>query len=138
MKGLDTLIRLHQRELDRLRRELVQLETQKDKLITLAQKVQQEWIREQELAMDKPEMAAYMAGYTERVRKRQLEIAKEVAMTEVRITACRASIAESFGELKKYEVARDNERQRIAETQKRKEQQGFDELSLQRFTRRKE
>lgn len=137
-QGIETLIKLHKRELDTLRRELVRKEEQKESLIQLATKLHHELMRERELAAEQPTMAAYMGDYEKRIAKRQLAIAQDVIQVDGDIMQLSAAIAERFGELKKYEITRDNriERERAAEATR--EQIMMDELGAQQFSRKKD
>jgi flagellar export protein FliJ len=136
MKGINTLIKLHQRELDALRRQLVQLEEQKEQLIQLAGKLHRELMNERELAVKDPTMAAYMGDFEKRIKNRQLEIAKEVIQIDQRSSQLAAAIAESFGELKKYEITRDNEHEREQAKANQREQEMLDEIGMQQFSRK--
>ena len=138
MKGLSTLIKLHQRNLDALRREMVKIEEQKEQLIALVTKLQEDLIKEQEAAMSKPEMSAYLVGYAERVRERQLEISTEVAQLELQLQHISGRIAEEFGELKKFELTKEAQEKAEEELQNRREQQEMDEIGLRRYSRSEE
>lgn len=136
MKGIHTLITLHQRELDGLRRQHVQLEEQKEKLIQLAAKLHNELMKERELAVKDPTMAAYMGDFEKRIKNRQMEIAKEVIQLDQRIAQLLAAITESFGELKKYEITRDNALEREKAKVDQQEQEMLDEVGIQQFSRK--
>lgn len=136
MKGIDTLIKMHQRELDTLRREMVKLEEQKQQLIDMATKLQNELMAERQLAAEQPTMAAYMGDFEKRVQKRQVEIAKEVIDLNSRMAHLSGAIAESFGELKKYEITRDNEQAREKARADAREQETLDEVGIQQFARK--
>ncbi len=138
MKELQTLIKMHQRELDELRRALVSLENQKEQLVSMAVKLQEELNAEWEAAQGQPQMASYMAGYEKRVKKRQMDIALEVGRLEGEMEKRRQLIAESFGELKKYEIALDQRLEALAASEKAKEQAALDEAAIQGFTRKKD
>lgn len=136
MQGIDTLIKMHQRELDALRRQLVQQEEQKQQLIELATKLHEELLRERELAAQEPAMAAYMGDFEKRIQKRQLGIAQEVIRIDDEIAQLSAAITERFGELKKYEITRDNQIAREKAAEDAREQNRLDEVGLQQFSRR--
>lgn len=136
MQGIHTLIKLHQRELDGLRRQMVQKEEQRQQLIDLATTLHQELMNERMLAAENPTMAAYMGDYEKKVQKRQLGIAQEVIQIDQQISQLSAAIAESFGELKKYEITRDNQIARDKATADSREQAMLDEVGLQQFARR--
>lgn len=136
MKGINTLIKMHQRKLDELRREQVRLQEQREQLIQLTVKLQNELMEERALAAENPTMAAYMGDFEKRMKKRQLDVTKEVIQIDAQIAQYTAAIAESFGELKKYEITRDNEEARTRAKTDRREQDMLDEVGLQQFGRR--
>lgn len=139
MQGIDTLIKMHQRELDTLRRELVIQEEKKEQLIQVATKLHHELLQERELAAENPVgMAQYMAGYEKRMQQRQLDIAQEVILIEQELGKLSAAIAERFSELKKYEITRDNQIAREKAAEAGREQAVMDEVGLQQFSRRED
>lgn len=139
MQGIGTLIKMHQRELDTLRRQLVDQEAQKEQLIQVATKLHRELLQERELAAGNPiGMAQYMAGYEKRMQQRQVEIAQEVIAIEQKIGELSAAIAERFSELKKYEITRDNQIAREKAAEAGREQAAMDEVGLQQFSRRED
>lgn len=136
MKGLETLIKLQKRELDRVRKEQVQLEEKREQLLALAAKLHNEVMEERRLAAENPIMAGYMGDYEKRMQKRQLDIAKETIGLDQRLAQLAMAIAEAFGELKKYEITRDNRREQAKSAADRREQGQMDELGLQQFVRK--
>lgn len=136
MKGLETLIKLQKRELDRLRKEQVQLEEKREQLVMLAAKLHNEVMEERRLAAENPVMAGYMGDYEKRMQKRQLDIAKETIGLDQRLAQLAMAIAEAFGELKKYEITRDNRRAQAKAAAERREQGMMDEVGLQKFVRK--
>ena len=136
MKGLDTLIKLTKRNLDALRRQLVNLENQKEQLIQLSVKLENDLRRERDIAATTMHMGKYLDDFAKKTKARQVEIAKEVIKLDGEIFQATAAITEAFGELKKYEIAKENEKARLAEKQKRVETAMLDEMGLQQFVRR--
>lgn len=137
MKELLTLIRLHQNELDELRRQLVSLEEQREKLIQLATRIHHELLHEREAAMNQPQMGAYLVDYEKRVKERQTEIAKETVRLDQQIEQLSAAISESFSELKKYEIVRDQRVEAEKQKQAKREQAALDEAGANQFGRQK-
>lgn len=136
MKGMETLIKLQRRELDRLRKEQVQLEEKREQLLALAAKLHHEVMEERRLAAENPTMAGYMGDYEKRMQRRQLDIAKETIGLDQRLAQLAMAITEAFGELKKYEITRDNRREQAKAAEDRREQGQLDEVGLQRFVRK--
>jgi flagellar protein FliJ len=136
MKGIDTLIKMHQRDLDGLRRRQVQLQDQREGLIQLATRLHEELMEERRLASENPATAAYMGDFEKKMKKRQIDIAKEVVQLDQQLAQLAAAIAESFGELKKYEITRDAEAERERARLDQQEQKALDEMGIQQFSRR--
>jgi hypothetical protein len=136
MKGLATLIKLHKRTLDELRRSMVSLENQKAQLIQLAERLKEELRREIELAGSQIEMAHFFGDFAKRMRARQDEVAAEITEVEKKIVKLNDQIAEAFAELKKFEIAQANAKQRAAEAARRKEDLMLDEIAAQQHRRK--
>lgn len=138
MKGISTLIKMYTRELDALRRELVKLETQKEQLLQLIIDLQNELTTEQEAAAGNIEMAGFLVGFTKRIKDRQKMITQEVISLDTQIIKLRDKIAEAFGEVKKYEIVQEREKQRMKAKIAAQEQSMLDEVAIQQFSRKEE
>jgi uncharacterized coiled-coil DUF342 family protein len=136
MKTLNTLIRLHKRTLDELRRNMAALEGQKDKLHQSIKSLQNELEKEVKLAGMQAEMANFFGEFAKRIRGRQDMLHGEIKNIDVKIAELNKEIFGEFTELKKYEIARENLKQRMAEEEKRKETLMLDEIAAQQFQRR--
>ncbi len=136
MKTLDTLIRLHKRTLDELRRNMVALENQKSQLQQAIINMQKELDKEMALATKQPEMANFFGEFAKRIRNRQDNLRQEISALDVKITALNKEIFEAFTELKKYEVAKENAKQRMREEEKRKETLVLDEIAAQQYQKK--
>lgn len=138
MKGMKTLIKLQQRDLDTLRRQQTQLQEQRQQLTELLTRLENELNEERKLASGRPEMARYMEDYAARVKKRQLSIVQEILQIDAGLVQLAEAIATSFGELKKYEITKDNHDKRVKAEGDRKEQGQLDDIGLQQFVRKQE
>jgi len=78
VKSIDTLIKLHKRELDELRKQMVSLENQKAQLQLLSAKLAADLEDEIRKAKEQPELSQFFGGFAKRIQKRQEEIAGEV------------------------------------------------------------
>lgn len=136
MKTLDTLIRLHKRTLDELRRNMGALENQKAQLQQAIQAMQKELDKEIALAGKQPEMANFFGGFAKRIKNRQDIIHQEIRALDVKITALNKEIFEAFTELKKYEIAKENAKLRAREEEKRKETLMLDEIASQQYQKK--
>lgn len=137
MKTLNTLIRLHKRTLDELRRNMTALENQKIQLQQTIITLQKELDTEVSLAGKQLEMANFFGGFAKRIKNRQENIHKEIIALDGKIEALNKEIFTAFAELKKYEIARENARLKAAEEEKRKETLLLDEIASRQHQRNK-
>ncbi len=136
MKTLNILIRLHKRKLDELRRNMAALEGQKEQLHQSIKSLQNELEKEMKLAGLQAEMANFFGEFAKRIRGRQDMLHGEIKNIDVKIAELNKEIFAEFTELKKYEIARENLKQKMAEEEKRKETLMLDEIAAQQFQRR--
>ena len=136
MKNLTTLIKLHKRKVDDLRRDLGKMENEKSQLQLATEKLKQELQDEIRLAEKQPEMSTFFGGFADRIRKRQEQIQKEIIMLDLQMIALRDDISEAFSELKKFEIALDNAKQRKKEDEARKETVMLDDIAAQQHRRK--
>lgn len=136
MKGLSTLIKLSKRELDELRRKMVDLENQKEQLKLLTQKLNEDLTNEMKLATQVSTMSQFFGGFSQRIKKRQEDIAAEIKALDKKMDKLRDEITAAFANLKKYEIAQENAKQRAKETANRKETIEFDDIAAMRFIRK--
>ncbi len=137
MKGLDTLIKLHKRELDELRRKIGALENQKQQLLDTSKKLNDELQNEMKIAAQKPEMGGFFAGFSKRIQERQKVLAQEVRKLDQQIAKLTDEARIAFGEVKKYEIAKANAEKRAAKERARKETIELDEIAGNQDRRRK-
>ncbi len=136
MKTLDTLIRLHKRTLDGLRRRMGELENQKAQLQQAIKNLQIELDNEVKLAAKQPEMANFFGEFAKRIKIRQENIQHEIGTIDHKIAELNKEIFEAFTELKKYEIAKENAKIRARDAANRKETLMLDEIATQQFQRK--
>lgn len=136
MKTLDTLIRLHKRTLDELRRNMVSLENQKSQLQQAIVNLHKDLEKEMQLAGKQPEMSNFFGEFAKRIKTRQESLHGEIHSLDVKITELNNKIFEAFTELKKYEIAKENAKQREREAENRKETIMLDEIATQQFLKK--
>jgi flagellar protein FliJ len=129
MKGIDTLIKLHKRTLDELRKQIGALENQKQKLIQLSKKLDDDLRSEMKVAAETPEMGRFYTGFSKRIQERQKEIGAEVRKIDNAISALTDEAREAFGEVKKFEIVRANAEKRGQKEAARKETIALDEIA---------
>ena len=138
MKGLATLIKLHKRTLDELRRKIVSLENQKSQLQQASANLQEELEHEMRQAKKQAELSGFFGGFATRIQKRQEEIAKEIRSLDQQMAKLNNEIVEAFAELKKFEIAQENAKRRADEEDRRKETITMDEIAGQQHRRKED
>lgn len=136
MKGMKTLIKMQQKDLDELRREQTTHEEQREQLVSLLTRLENEMNEERALSEGRPEMGKYLEDYGQRVKERQMAIVQEVVQINMRLEQLGELISTAFGELKKYEITKDNFDKRVQAAVDRREQIMLDEVGLRQFTRK--
>jgi flagellar export protein FliJ len=135
MKTLATLIKLHRRRLDELRRQMGALENQKAQLLQTSQRLQEELREEINKASQQPEMGHFFGGFAKRIQQRQEDIAEEVRSLDKQMQKLNDEIAEAYTDVKKYEIAEQNAKERAKQEALRKENIMLDELAQQQHRR---
>ncbi|MDE3060615.1 MAG: flagellar FliJ family protein [Pseudomonadota bacterium] len=138
MKGLATLIKLSKRRLDELRRKMALLESQKSQLKQVIAALKEELAMEMQLAEKQPEIAHFYGDFAKRMQKRQAEVESEIVSIDKQMEKLAGEMAEAFSELKKFEIAAENERKRIKKEKARRETILLDEIAGQQHRRRAE
>ncbi len=138
LKSLNTLVKLHKRRVDVMRREMIALEEERKQLIEVSTKLSAEHAREMLLAAEEPKMAGFFGAYSARVKERQEKIAIEVKRLDGSIEEKAEAIREEFSEQKKYEIAREHVKKRLDEQTKTRLQQRFDEIGNQQYLKLKD
>lgn len=136
MRALTTLIRLQRRQLDELRRSMTDFERQREQLLSASAKLASELEEEVRLAAMQPEMSQFFGDFAQRIRKRQESIASEVASVQTQMQQLAEKIHETYGDLKKYEIARDQFLARKREAENRAETIQMDEIALEQHRRK--
>lgn len=119
-----------------MRRNMAALEGQKEQLHQSIKSLQNELEKEMKLAGLQAEMANFFGEFAKRIRGRQDMLHGEIKNIDVKIAELNKEIFGEFTELKKYEIARENLKQKMAEEEKRKETLMLDEIAAQQFQRR--
>ena len=132
MKGLNTLIKLHKRTLDELRRKMAALENQKIQLLQASARLDEELASEIKTASKTPELGQFFGGFSNRIKNRQLDIAREVAKLDKQIEALNSEIRDAFSELKKFEIALENAKLKLKAAQERMLTIEMDEIAQQK------
>lgn len=137
MKGLDTLIKLHKRTLDEIRKQIVKVENEKAQLIALSKRLSEELAQEIKTAAKQPEMGMFFGGFSKRIKNRQESIAAETAKLDQQLATLADAARAAYGEVKKFEIAKASKERREAKARDRKETARLDEIAGQQASRRR-
>ena len=138
IKTFNTLIKLHKRRVDIIRREMRALEEQRQQLLSLSASLHAEYEHEVSIASNDAKMAGFFGAYAMRVQKRQETIAQEVKKLDDTIEQKAESIRTEFAEQKKYEIARTHAVKKQAELEKHRQQSRYDEVASQQYMKLQE
>jgi flagellar export protein FliJ len=136
MKGRQILIRLNEREVDDKRRRLAELDRLLDQLKLQAQNLESDLLVEQKRAAADYEAGMTYGAYSQAIILRREKLAASIADLEQKVLDARDDLAESFQELKKFEIAEANFQRRKAADELRAEQAQLDETAVEGFRRR--
>ena len=136
-KSLTTLARVTKWTVDERRRTLGFLLRELEDLETSRRALDIELVQEQSAAADNPEEAGLLYGiYAEGLVNRRDIMDESIRAKETEIEIALAALNESYRELKKYEVARDNRTQRELVEGGRREQIELDEIGIETYRRK--
>lgn len=135
LKSLQTLIKLHKRRIDLLRREVVSLEEERKQLIVLTHTLQEEHQKELQISAENPLLGRFFASYSKNTKERLENIASEIDRLTATIEAKTEIIREEFGEQKKYELLHSEQKLRLEQKAAKQSSQFLDDVGMQQFIR---
>jgi flagellar FliJ protein len=138
MSTIDTLIRVNRWKLDERRRQLGELERLFERLGGEAARLAQELTREQQIAGASPEASYAYAGYARELIVRRQKLAASISEVESQLVLAREVLAETYGEVKRYEIAAANRQKRDRAAVARRQGIVQDEVAMQVYRRRNE
>ena len=136
MRALKGLIRVHKWQLDERRQQLAQLERLEERLRNELAKLDEEAAREEAVAAGNPEAARAWASYAEALRARRQTYENSLADVAGQLVLAREALAESFQEVKRYEIAAAARQKRERTVVEQRLQIQQDEIALQIYRRR--
>lgn len=129
-RSLRSLARLHRWDLDQQRREIAELYRVRHELGEAMGTLNDMLVRE--LALSRTEgRPADFAAFAARIKTQQDGVAAHIVDIEARITAKQDEIADTFRDVKRYEVLEERQRQRQRAEAERREQATLDEIGIQ-------
>jgi flagellar FliJ protein len=136
VSALDSLIRINRYKLDERRRQVAELERLVERLRAESLRLEQELTSEQQVAAASFEAGHAYAGYARDLIDRRHKLAASIAEVDGQIETARAALAESFREVKRYEITAANRAKRERMTAERRQRIAQDEVALQIYRRR--
>lgn len=135
-RGLPTLIRLHQRQLDEKRRMLAELEQMRAEMDRKILLLDAEVARERQAAQEAPDALRQFAAYLEGVRQRRQTMLRTIDELMPKIEAAANEVAAAFQDVKKFEIAADIKARQQQAALAKIEQDELDEVALVQHRRR--
>ncbi len=132
IESLQNLIRLRKWELDEARRVLAEMLEERDEMVRRIEAIDAEMAdqsKNSELEVFATSLGAYMEGS----RKQQKIIYEQIVQKDTVIEEQQDKVAESFRELKTYEIALEQQQKKKAQKLAKFEQDMLDEQGLQRY-----
>ena len=128
MSALGSLVRVHTWALNEKRQTLVGLEELSDKLQGDLEALEAELQREQSAATDSIEGTIAFPAFVAAALERRKRLRVSIANLDLGIEAAREEVREAYQEVKKYELARDNDERREQDKLALNERKALDEL----------
>lgn len=136
MSSLHSVIRVHRWQLDEKRRALADLESLAERLSLELRRLDDEVARERTADDQGRWSGGDFANYLKAVQSRREHLTESREQVERQIAAASKDIAESYRDLKKYEIAQ-SDRERSAQLrQRRRETIHYDEIAITAHNRR--
>jgi flagellar protein FliJ len=137
VSALDSLIRVNRWRLDEQRRQLAELDRLAERLREEGVRLEQELTSEQQVAGASYEAGLGYPSFARELIERRRKLSASLAEVEGQILAAREALAETFGEMKRYEIAAANRSKRERLVAARKQGIAQDEVAMQMYRRRR-
>ena len=137
MTALKSMIRIHQWMLDERRRNLADLQVFLDKLQGDLAALDHSLEAERAAAETSPEAGLAYPAFVAAALERRKKLCGTIEELEGQVEALREAVAEAFAEVKKYELAQENQGRRDAAKRSRKQRLEADELGISLYRRNK-
>lgn len=133
---LRALIRLHRWRVDEKQRLLSQLRDEEERLRGQKTALEQELLHEQAAARANPGIAVTYGAYARNIIVRREKLDHAIADAAARVAAVTEALADTFQELKRYELAQEERIRRQNEELRKAQNAMLDEVALVGFQRR--
>lgn len=136
MKSLKTLIKLKQREIDVIRREIGILQEQKSRHERKIEEHSEELKREISLAAEMADMSGFFGNYSEAIKQKRRDLKNQIKKLDLKMDVLAEKVREHFSEQKKYEIALEEEIKREKKKIEKREQAFMDEVAARQHALR--
>ena len=137
MSALGSLVRVHTWALNEKRQTLAGLEGLADKLRNDLEGLEVQLRQERSAATDSIEGTIAFPAFVAAVLERRKRLRVSIANLDLAIEAAREEVREAYREVKKYELARDNQERRERDRVALRERKELDEIGTTLYQRRK-
>lgn len=138
MKGLNSLIRVRQWELDEKRKAVVALQQQQDQIRAAQEALEEEIILERQKAAEDIEIGRVFSAYYQAAIERRFNLKTQFDALDVLIEQAREAMADAFQNAKQFELVKDSLDAQEAAELAAKEAEALDEIGLNLHRRKKE
>ncbi|MDB2414643.1 flagellar FliJ family protein [Rickettsiales bacterium] len=128
MKSLETLIKLHDKELNDLRIELKRCEDNKNELTNYSQKMKEELEAELELVSKDPSLGQTFSSYRKVIDERQNNIEEALIDLDRKISSLNEDIGLLYIEIKKYDLLLQRKKLQEKKKLEKEEEKFIDEM----------
>jgi flagellar export protein FliJ len=137
MSALGSLVRVHNWALNEKRQTLAGLEELADKMRADLEDLEADLQSERCAAAGSIEGTIAFPAFVAAALERRKKLRASIANIELAIESARAEVREAFEEVKKFELARDNDARRKREEVAKREQRELDELGVDMHRRKR-
>jgi flagellar export protein FliJ len=130
MSALNSLVRVHNWALDEKRQKLAELDRLADKLRSDLALLEQELVQEQSAASRSVEGSIAFPAFIAAALERRKRLRDSIANIELACEAARNEVNLAFQDMKKFELARDNQVAQENSEMARREQTALDDLGV--------
>jgi flagellar protein FliJ len=130
MSALNSLVRVHSWALDEKQQKLAELEGIADKLRADLLTLEQELVQEQSAASGSVEGSIAFPAFVAAALERRKRLRESIANIGLACDAAREEVNQAFQEMKKFQLARDNQIAEEQEEAARHEQTALDEMGV--------
>jgi flagellar export protein FliJ len=134
VKHYKTLIKLKQKEIDNLTKQIGNLRQQRAILEQVIDHLQTELEQEIASAGALVQLGAFFGDYSDANQKKQLDVLEKIYVIDQNIDAVTDKMMVIYGEKKKFEIAMQRKIEELAYLANLREQQFMDELSITRYS----